>query len=95
MDFIWDLFEIILTFFNFTGKTKLQKNIEQLTTEDWFKPLYDDIRYSYIIWNNKKVKRFLLKTENVKLLKTDEEIRNQFISLVKIEHKKYMKKRIY
>jgi predicted nucleotidyltransferase len=71
-------------------KSKLEKNIEKLKSEEWFKQLEDDARYSYIIWNNRKVKRFLVKDRNIRLLRTDEQVRNEFIDLVKHEHVKYV-----
>ena len=72
-----------------TSKSKLEKNIGELRGEDWFSQLDKDVRYNYIIWHNKKVKRFLSKPENIKLLKSSEEERERFIALVIQEHKKF------
>ncbi len=73
-----------------TSKSKLEKNIGELRGEDWFSQLDKDVRYNYIIWYNKKVKRFLSNPENIKLLKSSEEERERFISLVIKEHKKFV-----
>lgn len=73
-----------------TSKSKLEKNIGELRGEDWFSQLDKDVRYNYIIWYNKKVKRFLSKPENIKLLKSSEEERERFIALVIKEHKKFV-----
>jgi ribosomal protein L20A (L18A) len=87
--FIIDLFANALFYF-YTPKSKLEKNIEKLNNEKWFSTLYDDFRYSYIIWNNKKVKRFLVKSENVELLIRNELERDKFIRLIKHEHAKFV-----
>ncbi len=71
-------------------KSKWEKNMDKLIDEEWFKQLNDDFRYSYIIRNNKKVKRILAKDDNIPLLQTDEQFRNDFIALVKDEHVKYV-----
>jgi hypothetical protein len=94
LGFLADVFFNILIYF-YHPKSKLEKNIEELKTEDWFKQLYEDIRYEYIIWSNKKVKMFLLKKENIQLLKTDEQVRIEFIDLIKSEHARFMKRKTY
>jgi DNA-dependent RNA polymerase auxiliary subunit epsilon len=72
-------------------KSKLEKNIEQLMKEKWFSDLYQDARFEYIISNNKKIKRFLVKSENVEQLIKDEKTRNEFITLVKDEHLNFVR----
>ena len=72
-------------------KSKLEKNIGELKGEDWFSQLDKDVRYNYIIWNNEKVKRFLSKPENIKLLKSSEAERERFIALVIEEHKRFVR----
>lgn len=92
-DFIGDLIgELLSGLLNViipTSKSKLEKNIGELRGEEWFSQLDKDYRYNYIIWNNKKVKRFLSKPEHIKLLKSSEEERESFIALVMKEHKKF------
>lgn len=68
---------------------KHQKRIEQLEEDNWFKELLWDYRYGYIIRNNLEVKRYLSKPENMQLLKIDEQIKKDFIELVKREHLKF------
>lgn len=87
--FIVDFFASILFYF-YTPKSKLEKNIDKLIKEDWFAALYDDFRYSHIIWHNRKVKRFLMKYENVESLMNNEQDREKFIHLIKQEHNKFV-----
>ncbi|MBV7504391.1 hypothetical protein KW850_03820 [Bacillus sp. sid0103] len=89
-DFIIDLICFIIEAIIPTPKSKLEKNIEELKEEEWFSELHKDVRYHYIIWNNSKVKRYLKKPENIKILKSSEEGRDKFIELVIKEHKKFV-----
>jgi hypothetical protein len=73
-----------------TTKSKLEKNIDKLRNEKWFSSLIQDARYEYVIWNNRKVKRILVKVENVDLFIGSEQEREKFINLVKQEHKKFV-----
>jgi uncharacterized protein YlbG (UPF0298 family) len=86
------LFELIVNalLFFYTPKSKLEKSMDKLRDEKWFSTLIDDYRYSYIIWNNRKVKRFLVKSENVELLIKNETEREKFIRLVEMEHRKFV-----
>ncbi len=88
-DLIGELFSGILDAIIPIPKSKLEKNIGELKGEEWFSQLDKDVRYNYIIWHNKKVKRFLSKPENIKILKSSEEERERFIALVIKEHKKF------
>lgn len=74
-----------------TPRTTLEKHIEELKSEEWFLQLDQDYRYNYIIWSNKKVKRFLSKPQNIKILKSNEEERVKFIRLVMKEHEKFVR----
>lgn len=90
IDFIIDLCGFILEAIIPTPKSKLDRNMEELKEEDWFLELDKDVRYNYIIWQNKKVKRFLSKPENIKILKSCDEEREKFIQLVISEHKRFV-----
>jgi hypothetical protein len=87
--FLFDLIVNALLFF-YTPKSKLEKNIDKLRNEKWFSTLMDDYRYSYIIWSNRKVKRILVKSENVELLINNETEREKFINIVEMEHRKFV-----
>jgi uncharacterized protein YlbG (UPF0298 family) len=87
--FLFQLIANVLLFF-YTPKSKLEKNIDKLRNEKWFFTLIDDYRYSHIIWSNRKVKRFLVKSENVELLIKNETERDKFIRLVEMEHRKFV-----
>ncbi|WP_144550183.1 hypothetical protein [Bacillus sp. X1(2014)] len=85
-DLIGGLIEALIP----TQKSKLEKHIDELKEEEWFADLDKDVRYNYIIWHNNKVKRFLKKPENVKILKSSEWEREKFIALVIKEHKRFV-----
>jgi ribosomal protein L20A (L18A) len=87
--FLFDLIANTLLFF-YTPKSKLEKNIDKLRNEKWFSTLIDDYRYSYIICSNRKVKRILVKSENVELLMKNETEREKFINLVEMENRKFV-----
>jgi hypothetical protein len=87
--FLFELIANALLFF-YTPKTKLEKSMDKLRDEKWFSTLMDDYRYSYIIWNNRKVKRILVKPGNVEILMKSETEREKFIRLVEMEHKKFV-----
>jgi hypothetical protein len=87
--FLFELVADALLFF-YNPKSKLEKNIDILGNEKWFSKLKDDYRYSHIIWNNRKVKRILVKSENIELLLKNETEREKFIQLVEKEHRKFV-----
>jgi hypothetical protein len=76
--------------FLFIPESKFEKNVEKLKQEDWFATLDKDYRYNYIIWNNKKVKRFLTSTNNLNMLLIDDLEQTKFTELIKKEHLKYI-----
>jgi hypothetical protein len=87
--FLFELIADVLLFF-YTPKSKLEKSLDKLRVEKWFSTLMDDYRYSYIISNDRKVKRFLVKPGNVEILMKSETEREKFIRLVEMEHKKFV-----
>jgi hypothetical protein len=90
IDLIGDLIGGLVEAIFPTPMSKLEKNIDELKEEEWFSNLNIDVRYNYIIWHNKKVKHFLRKPENIKILKSSEEEREKFIQLVIEEHKNFV-----
>ena len=69
---------------------KHEKRIEQLSKEPWFEELFQDLRYSYIIANNKEIRNFLSKHKIIDSLKISQQVRKEFIDLVKSEHVKFV-----
>ncbi|MBS4215218.1 hypothetical protein [Neobacillus rhizophilus] len=69
---------------------KFEKNMIRLKDEAWFSELEKDYRYQYIIYNNRKVKRFLSNETNVKKIISMDLEREQFILLIKEEHEKFV-----
>ncbi|MGK7379357.1 hypothetical protein ACSFXN_16110 [Planococcus sp. 1R117A] len=74
----------------YTPSSKFEKNIERLKKVEWFAEFEDDFRYNYIIWHDRNVKRFLVRSKNVDLLLNDEKERLHFIELVKSKHLKFI-----
>jgi hypothetical protein len=87
--FLFELIANALLFF-YTPKSKIEKNMDKLRNEKWFSTLMDDYRYSHIIWSNRKVKRILVKSENIELFIKNEKEREKFIKLVEHEHRKFV-----
>ncbi|HSP23083.1 MAG TPA: hypothetical protein VLQ20_12245 [Planococcus sp. (in: firmicutes)] len=73
----------------FTNDSKLEKNVKGLAGEAWFDELANDFRYSHIIWNNKRVGRYLCEDSNIRLVKKAKEEQAKFIDMVKQEHRKF------
>lgn len=73
----------------FTDETKIEKSIKRLAGQKWFDELADDYRYSYIIWNNERVGRYLCEDSTLRLLEKHQEEQAKFIEMVKQEHRKF------
>ena len=82
------LFEIAAYFFN--PQKKLQKNVGVLKSDPWFAELEDDFRYNHLIWNNRKVMRYLALTSNVEKLLKDDDEKTRFKKLLTYEHIKFI-----
>ena len=79
----------VLSYF-FTSRSRLEKNVGVLKSEQWFVELEDDFRFNHLIWNNRKVMRYLGLNSNVdKLLKDDNE-KVKFKKLLTYEHVKFI-----
>ena len=72
-------------------QSKFDKHINRLKEEDWFAAMEKDYRYAYIIYENRKVKRFLSNEKNIKMITSIDEEKEKFIRLVKEEHAKFTK----
>jgi len=66
-----------------TSYSKLKLAIEELTTEDWFRELYEAPSYNTTIWKDKQIKRILLDPQKIKMIKQDQYHAMEFINLVK------------
>ncbi|MGE7308014.1 hypothetical protein ACQKJG_29790 [Priestia megaterium] len=66
-----------------TSYSKLKLAIEELATEKWFRELYKVPSYNTTIWRDKQVKRLLLDSQKVKMIKQDQYHAIEFINLVK------------
>ncbi|WP_040203492.1 hypothetical protein [Neobacillus jeddahensis] len=69
--------------------SKFEKNVSRLKEEDWFFTMTKDYRYHYIIYQNRKVRRFLANEKHVKMILSMDEERENFIRLVKEEHARF------
>ncbi len=56
---------------------------KNLSSEEWFRELYVDARYTKVIWHNYNVKKVLLLPGNVEMIKNDKKKAQEFIELVK------------
>ncbi|MEH7439444.1 hypothetical protein V7182_18370 [Neobacillus drentensis] len=90
-DLLIDLAGGVIEFFlpDWSPKSKFEKHLIRLREEDWFTSLEMDVRYSYIIHQNRKVKRFLSIEKNIKMITSMDFERENFINLVKEEHAKF------
>lgn len=74
----------------FTPKKRLEKNIRLLKRDQWFAELEDDFRYNHLIWNNRKVTRYLGLSNNVEKLIKDDNEKAKFKKLLTYEHVKFI-----
>ena len=89
LEFIFGLIGEAFLFF-FIPKSKFEKNVDKLKQEDWFVTLEEDYRYNYIIWNNRKIKRYLIKSSNLDRLIENKQEQKEFTELIKQEHLKFI-----
>ncbi|MGG0418660.1 hypothetical protein ACRPLQ_26305 [Priestia sp. TRN 1309] len=66
-----------------TSYSKLKLAIEELTSEEWFRDLYKVPSYNTVIWKNNKIKKILLDSKRVKMIKKNQQHSMDFINLVK------------
>jgi hypothetical protein len=83
-DLLFYLFVDVLLYLPYF-KSKVEKSIQNLRKESWFEKLYNDPKFNNAIWNSNKVKKFLLKSENIELVKSNDKVREEFITLIKSE----------
>ena len=66
-----------------TSYSKLKLAIEGLTSEEWFRDLYKVSSYNTVIWKNKEIRKILLDSQKVKMIKKDQKHSIEFIDLIK------------
>lgn len=89
VEFIMEMGVHVTSYF-FTSRKRLEQNIRTLKKEPWFAELEDDFRYNHMIWNNRKVMRYLALNNTVdKLIKDDNE-KARFKKLLVYEHVKFI-----
>ncbi|RLQ91546.1 hypothetical protein [Planomicrobium sp. Y74] len=89
VEFILEIMIEISSYF-FTPKKRLEKNIRLLKKDHWFAELEDDFRYNHLIWNNRKITRFLGVPNNVEKLIKDDDEKAKFKKLLTYEHVKFI-----
>jgi hypothetical protein len=67
--------------------SKVRLAIENLSTEEWFRKLYRDPQYNSVIWKHKSIRKMLLDSQKVEMMKKDENKAKEFIRLVKDENR--------
>lgn len=76
--------------FNTFSNMGHNRRVDKLQKEAWFDELLKDYRYGFIIKKNNEIRSFLAQSGNIELLKTDEQVRKEFIDLVMSQHMKYV-----
>ncbi|MDA2240235.1 hypothetical protein PDN14_17305 [Bacillus cereus group sp. Bc222] len=60
----------------------------KLSGFEWFRKLHEDTKYTKLIWSNRKIKKFILNSANMKVLINSERKQKEFVQLVHDEYKK-------
>lgn len=89
VEFILEMAVEVSSYF-FTPKKRLEKNIRLLKKDQWFAELEDDFRYNHLIWNNRKITRYLGLPNNVEKLIKDDDEKSKFKKLLTYEHVKFI-----
>ncbi|MGE7881496.1 hypothetical protein [Bacillus sp. NPDC094077] len=67
---------------------KLKHHIAKLSELEWFRNLHEDLKYTSLIWSNRKIKKFILSSTNMEVLMKSEQKQKEFVHLVQNEYKK-------
>ncbi|PHG01950.1 hypothetical protein [Bacillus toyonensis] len=87
MSLLLDVIMAIITFYP-RNDMKLKNNIAKLSEFEWFRKLHEDTKYTRLIWSNRKIKKFILSTTNMKALINSEKKQKKLVHLVHDEYKK-------
>ncbi|GAB6489017.1 group-specific protein [Bacillus sp. UMTAT18] len=85
------LFDVIADIILFSPQNdmKLKYHIAKLSEFEWFRKLHEDTKkYTKLIWSNRKIKKFILNSANMKALINSETKQKEFVQLVHNEYKK-------
>lgn len=89
VEFIIEMAWEIASYF-FRSKKRLEKNVRILKQDPWFAELENDFRYNHLIWNNRKVTRYLGLDHNVERLLKDDDEKVKFKKVLTYEHVKFI-----
>ncbi|MEC2486234.1 hypothetical protein P9Z06_32170 [Bacillus cereus] len=67
---------------------KLKHHIAKLIELEWFLNISEDMKYTSLIWSNRKIKRYILTSINMEALIKSEKKQKEFVHLVQDEYKK-------
>ncbi|MCC2538218.1 hypothetical protein PDK03_00735 [Bacillus cereus group sp. TH204-1LC] len=87
MSLLFDVIADIILFFP-QNDMKLKHHIAKLSEFEWFRKLHEDTKYTKLIWSNRKIKKFILNSANMKALINSEIKQKEFVQLVHNEYKK-------
>ncbi|HDX9621416.1 hypothetical protein P4J13_17170 [Bacillus anthracis] len=87
MSLLLDVIMAIITFYP-RNEMRLKHHIAKLSELEWFRNLHEDPKYTSLIWSNKKIKKYILNSANMKALINSETKQKEFVQLVHDEYKK-------
>ncbi|MDM5154960.1 hypothetical protein QUF88_14370 [Bacillus sp. DX1.1] len=67
---------------------KLRHHIAMLSEEEWFRALHEDARFTSLIWNNRRIKKFLLLSSNMELLTKSKSKQQELTQLIHSEYER-------
>jgi hypothetical protein len=84
------LFDVIADIILFYPRNdmKLKHHIAKLSELEWFRNLHEDLKYTSLIWSNRKIKKLILSTTKMEALINSEKKQIEFVQLVHDEYKK-------
>ncbi|MBO1580572.1 hypothetical protein [Bacillus sp. XF8] len=87
---MWGLFDVIADIILFYPRAdvKLKHHIAKLSEQEWFRKLHEDSRYTSLIWNNRKIKKFILSPAIMKLQPKSIEKQKELIQFIHSEYEK-------
>ncbi|MDA2311407.1 hypothetical protein [Bacillus cereus group sp. MYBK35-2] len=87
MSLLLDVIMAIITFYP-RNDMRLKHHIAKLSEFEWFRKLHEDTKYTRLIWSNRKIKKYILNSANMKALINSEKKQKEFVQLVHDEYKK-------
>ncbi|MEB8807360.1 hypothetical protein P4H01_07335, partial [Bacillus cereus] len=78
------LFDVIADIILFYPRNdmKLKHHIAKLSELEWFRNLHEDLKYTSLIWSNRKIKRYIFTSINMEALIKSEKKQTEFFHLV-------------